>query len=64
MEALTAGGAAVEHVQVLSFGVVWASLVGQLEVSLDDIRDIDQNGGRALLTIFFNKNVRRPSRER
>ena len=55
VEALSLGGATIEHRQVLGLGVIGLGGAGEHEVRLDDVGYISQQGGGALLPIILNE---------
>ena len=54
MEALTLGGTAVEHRQVLRLGIVGHGGVGEGEMRLDDVGHVPQQSGGALLPVALD----------
>ena len=54
MEALATASAPAEHLGVLGLGVVVLGLGRQLEMRLDDVGDVAQDGGGALLAVLVD----------
>jgi hypothetical protein len=52
VKTLPSAGAPVENIKMLAFIVVLTGLGGHLEMRLDHIGDIDEDGGSALLAIL------------
>ncbi len=58
MEALPLASASLEHLEVLGDGVYPSLFADNLDMSLNDIADVTQEGGCALLTLLLDADAK------